>query len=114
MHHDELRELAASYALDALSDEERRTFERHVDVCPECAAEVTSLRATVAELAYAAPPRQAPAHLRARVLQAIEGVPASVHMRPERRRAIGCGREAIRGGWPPRPPWRQSWSAAMR
>ena len=78
MHHDELRELAASYALDALSDEERRTFEQHVDVCPECAAEVTSLRATVAELAYAAPPRQAPAHLRARVLQAIEGVPASV------------------------------------
>ena len=78
MHHDELRELAASYALDALSDEERRTFEQHVDVCPECAAEVTSLRATVAELAYAVPPRQAPAHLRARVLQAIEGVPASV------------------------------------
>ena len=47
MHHDELRELAASYALDALSEEERRIFEQHVDVCPECAAEVTSLRATV-------------------------------------------------------------------
>ena len=31
MNHDELRELAASYALDALSDEERRTFETHVD-----------------------------------------------------------------------------------
>ncbi len=47
MHHDELRELAASYALDALSEEDRRIFEQHVDVCPECAAEVTSLRATV-------------------------------------------------------------------
>jgi anti-sigma-K factor RskA len=75
MRHDELRELAASYALDALTDEERRTFERHVDVCPECAGEVASLRATAAELAYAVPPRQAPAHLRARVLQAIEAEP---------------------------------------
>jgi anti-sigma-K factor RskA len=78
MHHDELRELAASYVLDALSEEDRRNFEQHVDVCPECAAEVTSLRATVSELAYAAPPRQAPAYLRARVLQAIEAVPAGI------------------------------------
>jgi anti-sigma-K factor RskA len=76
MHHDELRELAASYALDALSDDERRTFEQHIDVCPECAGEAASLRATVAELAYSVPPRQAPAHLRARVLHAIEAVPA--------------------------------------
>ncbi len=76
MHHDELRELAASYALETLSDEERRTFEQHLDVCPECAAEAASLRATVAELAYAASPQQAPAHLRARVLQAIEAAPA--------------------------------------
>src|SRR6185437_1929793 len=75
MRHDELRELAASYALDALTDEERRTFERHVDVCPECAGEVASLRATAAELAYAVPLRQAPAHLRARVLRAIEAEP---------------------------------------
>jgi anti-sigma-K factor RskA len=78
MRHDELRELAASYSLDALSDEERRLFEKHLDVCPECADEVASLRATAAELAYSVPPRQAPAHLRSRVLKAIEALPAAV------------------------------------
>jgi anti-sigma-K factor RskA len=85
MPHEELRELAASYALDALSDDERRRFEIHLDVCPECAGEVASLRATAAELAYSVTPRQAPAHLRARVLQAIEAVPAGF---PEVPRAV--------------------------
>jgi anti-sigma-K factor RskA len=82
MQHDELRELAASYALDVLSDEERRLFEEHVDVCPECAGEVASLRATAGELAYSVPDREAPAHLRARVLQAIETIPAALPERP--------------------------------
>jgi anti-sigma-K factor RskA len=78
MHHDELRELAASYALDALSDDEREAFERHLDLCPECTGEVASLRATVSELAYAVPGRKPAAALRARVLGAVERMPAAV------------------------------------
>ena len=78
MHHDELRELAASYALDALSDDEREAFEQHLDLCPECTGEVASLRATVSELAYAVPGRKPPAALRARVLGAVERLPSAV------------------------------------
>jgi anti-sigma-K factor RskA len=85
MHHDELRELAAPYALDGLSVEERDVFEQHLDLCPECTGEVASLRATLAELPYAVPVRRAPAALRARVLGAIDLAPAAVPqvVRPE-------------------------------
>ena len=83
MHHDELRELAASYALDALSDDEKEAFEQNLDLCPECAGVVASLRATVSTLAYAAPGRKAPAALRARVLDAIERLPSAVPASPK-------------------------------
>jgi anti-sigma-K factor RskA len=82
MHHDELRELAASHVLDALSNDERRAFEQHLEVCPECTGEVASLRATMSELAYAVPARQPPASLRARVLGAIESMPAALPSEP--------------------------------
>jgi anti-sigma-K factor RskA len=98
MQHDELRELAASYALDVLSDDERRTFEQHLEVCPECAGEAASLRATVSELAYSVPPRQAPAHLRARVLKAIETAPAVVPPIP-RQVPVAAPRPASTNAW---------------
>ena len=75
MTHDELRELAASYALGALSDEERRAFEPHLEVCPECVGDVASLQMTATELAFAVPARTAPASLRARVLAGIDAQP---------------------------------------
>jgi anti-sigma-K factor RskA len=73
MTHEELRELAGSYALDAVSEGERRLIETHLDVCPECTGDVAALRATATELAYSAPLRRAPASLRAKVLaRAVE------------------------------------------
>ena len=72
MHHEELRELTGAYALDAVSDRERREFEMHLDVCPICTEEVRSLRAAAAELATAVPYRRPPAELRSRVLASIE------------------------------------------
>ena len=62
MTHEELRELAASYAIDALPDDERRTVEEHLDVCPECTGDVAALRASATELAHSAP-----FHQRARI-----------------------------------------------
>lgn len=43
--------LTGAYAVDALDDLQRRQFEAHVGVCPDCAREVDELRATAARLA---------------------------------------------------------------
>lgn len=54
-------ELVALYALDALDPAEEKAFEEHLAGCAECRAELDSLRATAASLAWAvegpAPPR---------------------------------------------------------
>lgn len=78
MDHDELRELTGAYALDAVTDEERREVEGHLDGCPDCAEEVRSLRAAATELAFAVPQRRPPDSLRSRVLAAIDPAPAVV------------------------------------
>lgn len=61
--------LAGAYAVDALPEEERRFFERHLQACDACRREVDELLATAARLGAAAA-EAPPAHLRARVLAA--------------------------------------------
>ncbi|MEV8123776.1 anti-sigma factor [Streptomyces sp. NPDC085944] len=65
-----LHSLAAPYALDALDGAERVRFERHLEGCERCAAEVRALAEDAVRLAWstAAP---APPALRARVLAAV-------------------------------------------
>ena len=48
---DDLHVLTGSYALDAISDAEREEFERHLQHCPACAAEVRGMRETAVRLA---------------------------------------------------------------
>ncbi|MFJ6074867.1 anti-sigma factor domain-containing protein [Streptomyces sp. NPDC093065] len=69
-----LHSLAAPFALDALDGAERVRFERHLEGCGRCAAEVRSLREDAVRLAWstAAP---APPALRERVLAAVRGTP---------------------------------------
>jgi anti-sigma-K factor RskA len=58
---DDMHVLTGSYALDALTEAEREEFERHLQRCPSCAAEVRGLRETAARLALAktiTPPAQ--------------------------------------------------------
>jgi anti-sigma-K factor RskA len=50
---DDLHVLTGSYVLDAVSDAEREEFERHLQQCPTCDAEVRGLRETAARLALA-------------------------------------------------------------
>ena len=50
---DDLHVLTGSYVLDALSETEREEFERHLQFCPICDAEVRGLRETAARLALA-------------------------------------------------------------
>jgi anti-sigma-K factor RskA len=50
---DDLHVLTGSYVLEAVSDTEREEFERHLQNCPSCEAEVRGLRETAARLALA-------------------------------------------------------------
>jgi len=50
---DDLHVLTGSYVLDAISETEREEFERHLQFCPTCEAEVRGLRETAARLALA-------------------------------------------------------------
>lgn len=62
--------LSGAYAVDALDDIERARFERHLADCPECQAEVDSLREAAAMLVHAVPTAP-PLALRDRVLAEI-------------------------------------------
>lgn len=67
MNCDEVRELLAAYALDALSDEERSAVAAHLEEC-ELHGDLADWRATAESLAGLADEVAPPAELRARVL----------------------------------------------
>ncbi len=92
----DLHTLTGAYALNALSDDEREEFERHLSVCASCTLEVRELAATAGRLGLAmtAPP---PATLKADVLRRIStvrqeaphiGRPLPARGRTGRRRAL--------------------------
>jgi anti-sigma-K factor RskA len=66
---DNMHVLTGSYALDALDARERAEFERHLQHCPTCQAEVRGLRETAARLAIARA-TQPPAQMEQQVLAA--------------------------------------------
>lgn len=65
-----LHTLAAAYALDGLTDVERRRFETHLGDCDTCVEEVTGMRETATRLATATA-QDPPAALRPRVLARV-------------------------------------------
>ena len=74
---------AAPYALGAMDDAERVSFEEHLATCAVCSAEVAELRNVAALLATAAPAVAPPARLRDRILADARTVrPMSVATRP--------------------------------
>jgi anti-sigma-K factor RskA len=82
---EDTHELSALYALDVLSDEERARFERHLEECPECRAEIDGLRTAASSLAFAVEGPPPPAELRARVLEAARAEGHNVvPLRPRR------------------------------
>jgi len=66
--------LAGAWALDALDDEDRATYERHLAASPAAREDADELRETAARLG-AAEAVQPPAHLRASILAAIAATP---------------------------------------
>jgi anti-sigma-K factor RskA len=69
----DLHPLSGAYAVDALDDLERARFEKHLQECPDCAAEVSSLREAAALLALSVDAGPSP-ELRSRVLAEISTV----------------------------------------
>jgi len=69
----DLHHLSGAYAVDALDDSERASFEQHLAVCPDCRAEVAELSATAHALA-ALSDTTPPPSLRASVLSGISRV----------------------------------------
>jgi anti-sigma factor RsiW len=58
-------------ALDALDQTEERAVREHLEDCAECRAELRELRDAAAMLVHLVPAATPPAHLRARILDAV-------------------------------------------
>jgi anti-sigma-K factor RskA len=84
-------DLLAAYALDALDDDERERFERHLADCEECREQLAMLREPVAALAYAAEGPVPPKELRDRIIEGARAEPrAAVIKLPRRNWALGA------------------------
>jgi len=84
-----VHELSALYALDALTGEDRARFERHLDECEECREQLSGLREAGSALAFAVEGPPPPAELRQRVLDAARAEPQNVvPLRPRRSLAV--------------------------
>jgi anti-sigma-K factor RskA len=68
MGHDEIHDLTAAYALDALDEADARAYEEHLRDCPRCRDELRDFSETASALAYAAPAPAPPPELRQRIL----------------------------------------------
>jgi anti-sigma-K factor RskA len=68
MENGTVHELTAAYALDALDEAERRTYEEHLSACTRCREELADLSQTAALLAHGAPSATPPPALRERIL----------------------------------------------
>jgi anti-sigma factor RsiW len=90
---DDWHVLTGSYALDALPDPERVEFERHLQHCPSCEAEVRGLRETAARLAMAQA-LQPPPGMEQRVLAAAYRTKQLAPLPSDRLRAVRDHRRA--------------------
>ena len=77
----DIHELVAPYALDALDAEERDEFERHLAECERCARELSELQESAASLAWATAGPEPPPELRGRILERARGEAQVVPLR---------------------------------
>ena len=84
--HDDMRDLVAAYALDAVDGAERDAVERHLQTCPRCRAELAGHQETAALLAFSG--GQAPDEVWDRITDTI-GAPGTA---PPPLRLVGSAR----------------------
>ena len=77
----------AAYALGALTDDETRRFEAHLETCELCSTDLAALRPVVDALPAAAEPLQPPPALKKRIMSVVEAEAREKHKQraPERR-----------------------------
>jgi len=94
--NEDLHELTAAYALDALDADERRAYEAHLEACDRCRADLRDLGGTVGALGLATEGSAPPDGLRDRILVAArqEGPSNVVAIRSARRRWYSVGAAA--------------------
>jgi hypothetical protein len=86
---EDLHELSALYALDALDRDERARFEEHLDGCDRCRDELAGLRGAAGALAFAVEGPPPPAGLRSRIVAAAQAERQNVvPLRPRRSIAV--------------------------
>lgn len=73
MEAQDLHDLTAAYALDALDPAEEREFEQHLAACARCREELAELREAAGALAFATTAPPPPPHLRQRILDEARG-----------------------------------------
>lgn len=96
MTTDNLHDLTAAYALDALDSTERAAYETHLRECGDCRAELASLEDTVGALAYANEGPEPSAGLRDRIVAAARAEPPKVvALRPRRTRVYAAAAVAV-------------------
>jgi len=71
MEREDVHDLSAAYALDALDEEERRAFEEHLRDCERCRLAVADFSETAALMAYGAAEAAPPPALRSRILDEV-------------------------------------------
>lgn len=100
-HQDEHLILCAGFVVGDLSDEERRSFEAHLDEgCAVCRAEIERLGRAAYLVASAAPIHRAPTAVRARVLDAVRAEAAADRAsRPTQPLAMAPRRRPLAWAW---------------
>ncbi len=81
----DVHDLTAAYALDALGQEERETFEAHLAQCARCREELASLGETASALAFGVVSPSPDARLRERILTTAAAERENVAPLPMRR-----------------------------
>jgi anti-sigma-K factor RskA len=106
--HDHWTELAATYALGALEEPERSTFEAHVEECAQCRADLSSYADAVHGIALTAPRMTPPSALRERIVASARAERSATAAPQAARPAAAAGRDAPPVAARPRmgvPPW---------
>ncbi len=85
MNHERFEDLKDAYVLDALPEEERRSFEEYLAAHPERQAEIDELGAVAGLLAFSPHEQEPPPELRRRVMEVVETEAAP---RSARRRSV--------------------------